>query len=51
MILGTPILPERVGIMGVRLPGYRWIPGERVSEAYRLIGLLGLPGEKVLGVI
>jgi hypothetical protein len=51
MILGTPMLPGRAGILGVRLPEYRWIPEERVPEACGLIGPLGLPGRKVSGVI
>ena len=51
MILGTPMLPGGAGILGVRLPGYRWIPGEKVPEAYGLMGPLGLLGGKVSGVI
>ena len=51
MILGTPMLLGGAGILGVRLLGYRWILGEKVPEAYKLIGLLGLLGGKVSGVI
>ena len=40
MILGTPMLPEAAGILGGRLPGYRWIPGVNVLEDYGLMGTL-----------